>query len=565
MFCARSFFFRSLGFGSNVCIAAFILQVVVTLSFAVGTWAHDPEIPPNKRGFVSNQSGITLVVSTQFHLPMMVYTRAVRHSSCGSFTTIMVPSSILYMMSGVIASKYLCDPYQNGDTQGFEILDNVTASLYVKGKWDPTENSDYELYNTTYKPGQGYPMYLRLLEENKALSLPSSLALPSGLTVKLSDAKNALDALSPRTASTAEYLEYTKAAIVSQLSNLKRITTAVFTNLGDCKPIRQFYIQCLEAFCDGTLLCMNGIWFSVWLVCGMFTTQIAVGLKLSKYLMRMDDYMYEGIEVEESVESPPDDKSSGFSVSYAPRKETRARVPNVSRAQSADRYSRLGHLREAKNALRERWKKQKLNRRLRAKISQLNKDTEQHAKKLAAQQWDEHFIYAAPFLKLTKKELSKIGALIRTALKRVLNLPKSKNTERFLQLGLHNTATELFEAQRTAQLCILSLTKAGTRILSEAGLQPLFMPPEKQSISAEIRWAICVDPDPRNIYPVHNEGRRRARTEAIMRKIGRSSSAALFVDAAQYWKKDAYVVTVFNEKGCLVNASTAITRFTHEA
>ncbi|XP_075728153.1 uncharacterized protein LOC142769101 isoform X1 [Rhipicephalus microplus] len=115
-----------------------------------------------------------------------------------------------------------------------------------------------------------------------------------------------------------EYLEYTKAAIVSQLSNLKRITKAVFTNLGDCKPIRQFYIQCLEAFCDGTLLCMNGIWFSVWLVCGMFTTQIAVGLKLSKYLMRMDDYMYEGIEVEESVESPPDDKSSGFSVSYAP-------------------------------------------------------------------------------------------------------------------------------------------------------------------------------------------------------------------------------------------------------
>ncbi|KAH8041011.1 hypothetical protein HPB51_013671 [Rhipicephalus microplus] len=40
---------------------------------------------------------------------------------------------------------------------------------------------------------------------------------------------------------------------------------------------------------------------------------------------------------------------------------------------------------------------------------------------------------------------------------------------------------------------------------------------------------------------------------------------ALFVDAAQYWKKDAYVVTVVNEKGCLVNAATVITRFTHKA
>ncbi|XP_049512380.1 uncharacterized protein LOC119465359 [Dermacentor silvarum] len=63
---------------------------------------------------------------------------------------------------------------------------------------------------------------------------------------------------------------------------------------------------------------MNGIWFAVWMVCGMFTTQIAVGLKLSKYLMKMDDYLYEGVEVEESIESPADDKSTGFSVSYAP-------------------------------------------------------------------------------------------------------------------------------------------------------------------------------------------------------------------------------------------------------
>lgn len=51
--------------------------------------------------------------------------------------------------------------------------------------------------------------------------------------------------------------------------------------------------------------------------------------------------------------------------------------------------SRLVHFLEAKNALHNRWKKQKLNRRLRAKISQINKNLEQHAKKLAAPQWDE--------------------------------------------------------------------------------------------------------------------------------------------------------------------------------
>ncbi|KAH8036205.1 hypothetical protein HPB51_020089 [Rhipicephalus microplus] len=91
------------------------------------------------------------------------------------------------------------------------------------------------------------------------------------------------------------------------------------------------------------------------------------------------------------------------------------------------------------------------------------------------------------------------------------------------------------------------------------------MPTERQSISAEITGAICVDPVLRNVHPVHNKGHRRARAEAIMRKIGGSSSTAFLVNAAQYWKKDAYVVTVVNEKVCLVNAVTVITRFTHEA
>ncbi|XP_070383337.1 uncharacterized protein [Dermacentor albipictus] len=368
-------FERGLSYGSNACIAAFVLQMVVAFSFIVGAWVHDAEVPPNKRSLISNQTGITLVVSTFF---------------MWLFTTVLVPSTILYMLSGVIAAKYLCMPYEYNGAEGLQLLDNVTAALYIKGKWDPIENQDYELYNTTYKPGQviskcngttplvhlsthpditvasmmftthGYPMYLKSLEEKKALTVSTSFALPSGLAVKLNDAKNALDNLSSLNVSSAgvsarwtegfaalssdaayrnslqasmnkEYLEYTNESVRTPLSQLDftrkalRITSlkrfpvaAVFSSVGDCKPLRDFYVQCLQVFCDGTLQCMNGIWFAVWMVCGMFTTQIAVGLKLSKYLMKMDDYLYEGVEVEESVESPEDDKSTGFSVSYAP-------------------------------------------------------------------------------------------------------------------------------------------------------------------------------------------------------------------------------------------------------
>ncbi|XP_037579430.1 uncharacterized protein LOC119462158 [Dermacentor silvarum] len=51
--------------------------------------------------------------------------------------------------------------------------------------------------------------------------------------------------------------------------------------------------------------------------------------------------------------------------------------------------SRLAHLIEAKQALLLRWKGQRLNRRLRKNISELNKAIEGHCRTLGKQQWDE--------------------------------------------------------------------------------------------------------------------------------------------------------------------------------
>ncbi|KAH8020184.1 hypothetical protein HPB51_025345 [Rhipicephalus microplus] len=51
--------------------------------------------------------------------------------------------------------------------------------------------------------------------------------------------------------------------------------------------------------------------------------------------------------------------------------------------------SRLTHLLEAKHALLTRWKTQRHNHRLRARLALLNKDIESYAKELARQQWDE--------------------------------------------------------------------------------------------------------------------------------------------------------------------------------
>ncbi|KAH6943836.1 hypothetical protein HPB50_000130 [Hyalomma asiaticum] len=111
----------------------------------------------------------------------------------------------------------------------------------------------------------------------------------------------------------------------------------------------------------------------------------------------------------------------------------------------------------------------------------------------------------------------------------------------------------------------INLAAAGTAILLEAGIQPLFMPPEKSQLFTNAKKAITVDPIPRNIHPTHNEGRRKARAKAILDKIKHNETKVLFVDAARNWNRGAYAVSVVDAHGSLVNAATVVTNFTHEA
>ncbi|XP_077529237.1 uncharacterized protein LOC144141568 isoform X2 [Haemaphysalis longicornis] len=114
------------------------------------------------------------------------------------------------------------------------------------------------------------------------------------------------------------YLTFVLKKVKKYVDTIESVSHAAFTTTGDCQALRDFYLKCIDSFCGGVLMSMNGIWFSLWLSCVLFASQIVVGLKISKYFMKMDDYMYEGVEVEESVEGAQDDKSSGLSVSYAP-------------------------------------------------------------------------------------------------------------------------------------------------------------------------------------------------------------------------------------------------------
>ncbi|KAH6927383.1 hypothetical protein HPB50_002461 [Hyalomma asiaticum] len=90
------------------------------------------------------------------------------------------------------------------------------------------------------------------------------------------------------------------------------------------------------------------------------------------------------------------------------------------------------------------------------------------------------------------------------------------------------------------------------------------MPPGKL-LFTNAKKAIAIDPIPRNKHPTHKEGRRKVRATAILDKIKRNETKVLFVDAARYWDRGAYTISVVVACGSLIHAATVVTNFTHEA
>ncbi|KAH6923018.1 hypothetical protein HPB50_020742 [Hyalomma asiaticum] len=159
-----------------------------------------------------------------------------------------------------------------------------------------------------------------------------------------------------------------------------------------------------------------------------------------------------------------------------------------------------------------------------------------------------------------RTEKKKIDTLIRVGLKRILGIPQTTSTERLLELGLHNTVDELIEAHFAAQVARLSNTKAGLKILDEAGIAaPRVEVSDGVQLTRDEREDIQVDPIPRNIHPVHHAGHREARARAILRSVGSDAKAALFVDAAEYSTRRAFDVSVVDGKGQLVARASVCT------
>lgn len=172
--------------------------------------------------------------------------------------------------------------------------------------------------------------------------------------------------------------------------------------------------------------------------------------------------------------------------------------------------------------------------------------------------------YGAPYLLLKPREQAKIDILIRKSYKTALGLPVYTSTERLLQLGLHNTLTELMEAHINNQLQRLQLTPTGRHLLHKLGRHVEQTPDSPQRIPTAQRANIRVLPIPRHMHPTYNIGRRQHRTRLLLRKYG-SDSTALYTDATPYPRQRAHVAAVVRSDATTLVASSLQTASTSTA
>lgn len=161
--------------------------------------------------------------------------------------------------------------------------------------------------------------------------------------------------------------------------------------------------------------------------------------------------------------------------------------------------------------------------------------------------------YGTPYVNLKPKEHAKLDALIRKSYKIALGLPAFTPTVRLLQLGIHNSLSELLEAQRVQQLTRLALTPTGRTVLHKLGYPTPLPLDTPQRIPPSLRAHIFVSPIPKHMHPSFNQGRRQARVTRLRAEYHNKPDTR-YTDVAPYTSRPAHALVVVDSKSVNVTS-----------
>ncbi|KAH8036009.1 hypothetical protein HPB51_016313 [Rhipicephalus microplus] len=116
-----------------------------------------------------------------------------------------------------------------------------------------------------------------------------------------------------------------------------------------------------------------------------------------------------------------------------------------------------------------------------------------------------------------------------------------------------------------SQLIRLSSTTSGQELLSHIGLSIPTQVNEPEPLPQHLHAEITGLPFPRNMHPVHNQTRRRARAQALLKAADQHATDVVFVDATKYVDKPYFAAAAVTPDGTAVNAFPVRTQKACEA
>ncbi|KAG0416853.1 hypothetical protein HPB47_006080 [Ixodes persulcatus] len=251
----------------------------------------------------------------------------------------------------------------------------------------------------------------------------------------------------------------------------------------------------------------------------------------------------------------------------------------------------LLHLWEARHGLIKRWKRQKLNRKLKKRIAaitvealeyapQLEDGKATHTLTLLQNQVTQilrimhrvasrrhglrkddtiklvnalvvsRIIYATAYLNLTKGDEDKLDVLMRKAYKTALGLPPYTSTEKLPKLGVHNTFRELVDGHLATQQDRLAQTPAGRKVLESLKIPFQWNREDTTAPLPRHIWSqIKVHTIPPNMDPTLHAERLKARARFYQKAHGKRVDV-LYTDAATYaYQRNAAAICVVDGIG----------------
>ncbi|XP_077551582.1 uncharacterized protein LOC144165356 [Haemaphysalis longicornis] len=146
-----------------------------------------------------------------------------------------------------------------------------------------------------------------------------------------------------------------------------------------------------------------------------------------------------------------------------------------------------------------------------------------------------HVAHVAAFHEWKAAGRQKLDAIIRKAYKAALGLYTHTNTEKLLELGVHNTLDEIAEAQHTAQMARLAPTRSGRSILQRLGYRERGLDGDggRASLPRRLLCQLQVPPIPQHMHAEANQDLMIARAKALTATHA-SDNGAYYVDVAKY-------------------------------